>query len=204
MAIGDSEHQLLDLQNLKKRARAGNRSSSIPLLVFGLLTLVGAPLLTSDVSNWRLFYWVIAGPIGFFCIAWSYRRRLMTTGVGHGRGSYLMAGLLLVVCAGFVIGAWVADYIAIGAVLLVLAILQRNVYLATCAIVFAILGTLERIYVFNNLLYRIANWIGIFRQNDGYFQNASTIVYGLIGLLMVGAGVVARIRESRAMNVKFN
>jgi hypothetical protein len=202
MSIGDSGYQYSELKYLKKRARADSRSSSVPLMVFGSLTLASAPLLASDMTNWRLFYWAIAGPIGFLIIAWWYRRRLAITGIGHARGSYLLAGLLLVACAGFVIGAWVADFIAIGAVLLVLAILQRNLYLAVSAILFATLGTLERVFVFNNLLYRAANWIGLFRQNDGYFQNASAIVYGLLGLLMVAAGIVAMKIESRTISAK--
>ena len=195
-----SREQLMEIGRLKRLAWADRRPSSIPLFVFGSLVIFAAPLEYSDLSNWRLFYWLIAGPVGFFLTAAWYRHRRVLTGVGAGRGSYLTAGVILLASFLIVIPLWIIALPTIGAALLVIAVRQRNAYLAACAVFFGVVGFLTEIFTFDNLLYRLANSLGLYRKTDGYFTGASTVVYAMWGFLMVIAGLIAYRREVRAVN----
>jgi hypothetical protein len=54
------------------------------LLTFGMLTLLSASLpgVGMQLFSPTFFYWLIAGPIGFFLVGWRYRRNQITNGVG--------------------------------------------------------------------------------------------------------------------------
>jgi hypothetical protein len=200
MGISDSREALDEVGRLQKLAWADRRPSSAPLFIFGALAILSAPLEYNDLSMWRLFYWLIAGPAGFLlCAAW-YRHRRAVTGVGAGRGSYMKTGLVLLVSFLLVIPLWMIALPTIGVALLVIAVRQRNVYLAVCAACFGVIGFLESIFTFDNLLYRLAHSFGLFKSTDGYFNGASTLVCVLWGLLMIAAGLVARKREVNAAN----
>jgi hypothetical protein len=166
----------------------------VPLLVFGALVALSA-LVVNDGWWWRLGYWVIAGPVGFLLIALVYHRRRLQVGVGAGQGSYAMAGLLVLVAFVLVLPLSLASVPTIAAALLVLAVRQRNAFLAVCAVCLGVVGGLEAFDVFDNLLFRAADHLGWFRSEDGYFNGASAIVYGLAGLLLLSAGLAALARE---------
>lgn len=185
-----------EVERLKKLAWADRRASSVPLFVFGGLMIVSAPLNLNGLSPWRFFYWLMAGPAAFLIVAACYRRRLVRTGVGAGRGSYVATGVVLLVAFLLVIPLWIITLPTIGFALLLIAVKQHNLYLAICAIFFGVMGGLEQIFVFDNMLYRIANRVGMFHSSYGYFSGASTIVYGVLGMMMVGAAVIAKHRET--------
>lgn len=159
-----------------------------------------APFELSDLSLWRLFYWLIAGPTGFLlCAAW-YKQRRSATAVGAGRGSYMKTGVVLLIAFAIVIPLWVVQLPTIGFALLVIAVRQRNAYLAICATFFGVIGFLVSIFTFDNLLYRLANYFGLFKSTDGYFNGATAIVFVFWGLLMVAAGLIALTREVKVGN----
>jgi hypothetical protein len=185
-----------EAHRLSGRARGDRRASSVPLLAFGLLTIVSAPLMNT-FSLWRLFYWVIAGPAGLVFIAWYYRRRRIRTGTGSGRGSYARAALLLLGSFVLLIPLLVVPLPAVAAVLAVLAVRQRNAYLGLCAVCFGLVGALETFGVFDNLLYKAAHRLGWFTPHSGYFNGAPVLIYARVGVLMVGAGLLALQYERR-------
>ena len=180
---------------LQRLAWADRRPSSVPLIVFGSLVVLYGALQDGYGFSPGFLYWLIAGPAGFLiCAAW-YRRRQEVTGVGPGRGSYLKTGAVLFVAFAFVIPLSIVAMPTIGLALFIIAVLQRNTYLAVCAVFFGVLGFLSSIFTFDNLLYRLAYHLGYFRASYGYFTGASTIVYVVWGVLMVVAGLIALKRE---------
>ena len=112
----------------------------------------------------------------------------------------MKTGIILLVSFVLVIPLWIIALPTIGVALLVIAVRQRNVYLAVCAACFGVIGFLESIFTFDNLLYRLAHSFGLFKSTDGYFNGASTLVCVVWGLLMIAAGLVARKREINAAN----
>jgi hypothetical protein len=200
MGTSDSSETLDEVVRLQKLAWADRRPSSVPLFIFGALAILSAPLDYTDLSMWRLFYWLIAGPTGFLlCAAW-YRHRRTVIDVGTGRGSYMKTGIVLLVWFLLAFPLWLIALPTIGIALLVIAVRQRNTYLAVCAACFGVIGFLETIFTFDNMLYRLAHYFGLFKSTDGYFNGASTVVCVVWGLLMIAAGLVARKREVSAAN----
>ena len=198
MVTSDSEQMLDEVGRLRKLVWADRRPSSVPLIIFGALAILSAAFELSDLSLWRLVYWLIAGPTGFLlCAAW-YKHRRSTTGVGAGRGSYMKTGVVLLISFAIVIPLWVIALPTIGFALLVIAVRQRNTYLAICATFFGVTGLL--VSIFDNLLYRLANYFGMFKSASGYFSGATAIVDVLWGLLMVMARFIALKREVRVGN----
>ena len=83
----------------------------------------------------------------------------------------------------------------------VIAILQRNAYLASWAAAFGVLGTLEQFLVLSNRLYDLAEWRGWFTEPRDYGivdDLGQPVVYGALGLMLLVAGLVALHREDRA------
>lgn len=200
MVTSDSEQVLDEVGRLRKLAWADRRPSSVPLIIFGGLVILSAAFELSDLSLWRLVYWLIAGPTGFLLTAAWYKHRRSATGVGAGRGSYMKTGVVLLISFVLVIPLWVIAFPTIGFALLVIAVRQRNTYLAICATFFGVIGFLVSIFTFDNLLYRLANYFGFFKSASGYFSGASAIVDVMWGLLMVAAGLIALKREVRVSN----
>jgi hypothetical protein len=198
MSTAESSEVLGEVGRLRKLAWADRRPSSVPLFIFGALAIVSAAFELNDLSLWRLAYWLIAGPTGFLlCAAW-YKRNRVATGVGAGRGSYMKTGVVLIISFLIVIPLWVIALPTIAFALLVIAVRQRNIYLAVCAIFFGVSGFLVSIFTFDNLLYRLAHHLGYFKSASGYFSWATALVDVLWGLLMVAAGLIAYKREISA------
>ncbi len=185
------------LEQLKSRARADRRATSAPLFTFGVLTLIGAPL--ADNLGWGWLYWLMAAPVGFGFLAWRQRWRAARTGVGGGHDPYgwLVAGWVLSLVVLGLLAAF-APMIAIATGLVVIARWQRNRYLAVCAVLFGVVGTLEvPFYAVSNRLYDVADALGLLPES-GYFGWWRELVVALLGVFLLGAGVVALRREVRA------
>jgi hypothetical protein len=191
---------LQDTERLRRRARAGRHPSSVPLLVFAYLTLLGAPLAIAQLWPLGQYYWVLAGPAGFLIIGWWYRRQEVRSGVGKGRGSYTVTGVWVLLALLLLPIMWFSPYPAVAVGLLAIAALQRNAYLAFWAVVFGAAGTLEHFLVLSNRLYDLAAWRGWFPEPRDYGivdDLGQPIVYGALGILLLVAGLVARHREDR-------
>jgi hypothetical protein len=164
---------LAETEHLRARARADSHPSSVPLLVFGLLALVGAPLADEPVPiGLGSLYWTLAAPAGCLAIAWWYRRHRARTGVGGQQTSYLIAAPALLVAL-FLIPLWLYQVPMIAVALLVIAIRQQNWYLSAWAAVFGIAGFVLPFYL----------------------PMDPVAGFALLGLLLVVAGLVALLRE---------
>ncbi|MEU6080485.1 hypothetical protein [Streptomyces sp. NPDC047108] len=95
METRDTRGLLDQAEELRKRARADRRASSVPLIALGVIILLSAPF-TYGAGVDEVLYWYVAAPLGFVAIALWYRRRRTRTGVGSGRGAYGVAALCLV------------------------------------------------------------------------------------------------------------
>jgi hypothetical protein len=198
VTYGDATDALKDVERLRRLSEADRRASSVPLVVFGVLTIISAPLVSDGLTVWSFFYWLIAGPAGFLLIAAWFRRRRLRYGIGSGKGSYLKTGLVLLISFVLVPFLWIIPFVTIAIALFVIAVRQRNTYLAVCAVAFGVLGELEGIFFFDNQLYRLAKYFGLYKSASGYFNNATTIVYATIGVLTLFAGLFARRLELKA------
>jgi hypothetical protein len=178
------------LEQLKSRARADRQATSAPLFTFGVLTLLGAPL--ADDLGWGWLYWLLAAPTGFGFLAWRQRWRATRTGVGEGHDPYgwlVIGWVLSLMLLGLL--ATLSPMIAITLGLLVVARWQGNRYLAVCAVIFGVVGTVEvPFYGISNRLYDLADAVGV-----GYFSWSRQLVVALLGAFLVGAGLIARRRE---------
>ena len=136
-------------------------------------------------------------PAGFVTIALYYRRRQTITGVGSRTRSYTVAALVIVAACLLVLSLlWlVGMYVVAGIGLLVIALKQRNLYLGMWAAVFGIVGGLEGLSLISNRLYGAAHGLGLFRASDGYFSWSSSLVYGVLGLGLISAGLYAQSQE---------
>jgi hypothetical protein len=167
------------------------------LLVFGTITVVEA-LLRPFV--YPIVYDVVAlvlVPAGFAGVALFYQRHERATGVGSPTRSYALTGLVLAVLliAMFGIVLLFGAFAVVGFGLLFIAYRQRNLYLALWAVIYGVVGTLEGLFLISNRLYAIAQDLGLYRTSQGYFSWSSSLVYGVLGAMLIGAGLFARRKE---------
>jgi hypothetical protein len=186
-----------DVGNLRQRVRHDRRAASTPLLVFGGMTLVEALLYFEPLGvSWiglDLFIRLFVAPVGFVLVALSYRRRQSATGVGARPAPYVIAALVVFIL--FPVALALGPYAEVGVALCVIAVTQRNLYLGVWAVIYGVVGSLEVFDVISNRLYGAAEVLGLFRAQDGYFSSAPPLVYGLLGALLVAAGLYAQTRE---------
>ena len=199
MVYAESNDALVSVERLQEQARNDRRPSSVPLLVFGALALAYTPLADDTLSLWSLAYWVVAGPAGFLLTAWWYRHRRTRIGIGAGRAPYAKVGLIVLVSFALILPLWALQIPTIGVGLLVLAKRQRNTYLGAFAAFITVFGLLDQFSdTLVNLSYHAAYAVGLFRQNDGYFNEAPAIINALAGMVLLCGGFVALQRERRA------
>jgi len=193
----DAQALLRDAERLRRRARGDRHASSVPLLIFGALTVISAPLALFlwPVGGWL---WLLAGPAGFLATGWWYRRQQTRSGIGEGRGSYTVAGVSTLLAFVLLPVVWIAPLPVVAAGLLAVAALQRNRYLAAWATVLGLLGGLEHFLVLSNRLYDLAEWLGWFREPRNYGlldELGPPTVFAAVGGLLLAAGLVALRRE---------
>jgi hypothetical protein len=194
----EAQALLRDAERLRRRARGDRHASSVPLLIFGGLTVISAPLTLPRLFPLGDVFWLLAGPAGFLVTGWWYRRQQTRSGIGEGRGSWTVAGVSILLALALLPVVWIAPLPIVGAGLLVLAVLQRNRYLAAWAAVLGLLGGLERFFVLSNRLNDLAYWLGWFQEPRGQellLDLASLIVFVALGGLLLAAGLVAWRRE---------
>lgn len=200
VTVQDVRERLGEVARLRQRARARRGATSVPLLVFGGITLVSALLPEAGLGYsgvWSL-YWIVAGPLGFWAIHRYQRRRLHRTGVGPGRGSYaavsvaLVAGLVLL---GGVFLLFGAPLVAIGVGLLVVALRQGNHPLALAAVAYGVVGGLEGFYLVSNRMMALSFDLGLNQSTSGYFPEARPLVIAVLGCVTLAGGAVAARRE---------
>ncbi len=183
---------------LRERVRGARMGSSVPLLVFGVLTLMSAPF-ADDISVWKMLYWAVAGPAGFLAVASWYRWYGLRSGIRFARAEYLQAGLALLAAFVFVLPLTAMQIPTIAVFLLVIARRNRDTYLAVFAVAFGVIGGIEQgSRTFENLLYNTADGLGMFTGQDGYFDGASAIVTAAAALVLLVGGCLALRRERRA------
>ncbi len=179
--------------DLRRRARGDRRATSVPLLVFGAITLLDA-LLRSVLDPGGDAVLLLLAPAGFVVVALYYRRRELSTGVGGRTRPYALAAVVTVVTLPLVLLFGAYELVGVG--LLAIALTQRNWYLGAWAVVYGVIGGLEALAAVSNRLYGAADALGFARARDGYFSWSSSLVYGALGVALIGAGVYARRRES--------
>lgn len=149
-----------EVRALRHRVRSDRRTVSLPLLVFGILTLINGALLTitatipesAGAKLTLLLYWPVAGAIGLVVLRNHARRLAARVGVGGGLRSYeavtigfvvsLPALALLFVPVFFVGGYW-ATLLWPAAILTAIALRQRNNVVYGVAVALALTGLVQ-------------------------------------------------------------
>jgi uncharacterized RDD family membrane protein YckC len=178
---------LRDIGQLRQQARASAHVASAPLLVFGVLTLIGAPL----VSNGPLFsviatYWWFAAPIGLFATAWIYHRRSSRSGIGPGARPLLLIALItLALMLPLSLVVYMTPGAVVGAALIAIAVWARSGYLGVWGVLYGVLAGLENFAVLTNAVSRVVD----------VSLTGPPIIFALLALMLIGAGLGALRRE---------
>ncbi|HXQ44233.1 MAG TPA: hypothetical protein VN816_06315 [Acidimicrobiales bacterium] len=193
MDATEADELIHQVAGLRRRVRSDRRATSLPLFVFGGITLLDA-LLRSLLDPIGTVLLVLLAPAGFAFVALSSRRREIVLGVGGRTRPYTIAAVVTLVTLPvvFLFGA----YELVGVGLLVIALMQRNWYLGVWAVVYGVVGGLEALDAISNRLYGAGEALGFARARDGYFSWSSSLVYGTLGVALIGAALYARRRET--------
>lgn len=196
----DSRPTMPDVDSLRARVRADQRSTSAPMIAFGVLIVAyavlgtgwGARLDAGGRHLMLLLFWPLATIAGFLALWLSSRGRAMRSGVGEGRRSYGTATLVALLVLGLVVPftpllfvgvfapmAWVA------AVLASLAWWRHDRALGAWAAVIGVLGAAEAVVL-------VAQ-----RDLGSGWWWLPAVGYGALGLALVVGGVVTARRERR-------
>ncbi|HXY72705.1 MAG TPA: hypothetical protein VEM41_09185 [Actinomycetota bacterium] len=211
MQAGDAMEMLASAQTQRRRARADLRAEWFPLVLFGILTIVSAPLYAQQLAfggwafPWVYLYWLVAGSLGYLAVARYFRRREAELGIGSSFAAYVWVGVGLFLYTfgllnalpfawiGLVPTMWLipgfAPIVAIGAGLLALAWVERSPSLAVFGAAFSIVATLSGLYFFDNRLYFSA-----------WYQSIVDVT--VLGLILLAAGFVYRVVDRRATNAR--
>lgn len=132
-------HHVDDLQH---QTRDTLRSFWFPLVVFGSLTLVSAPVALASGGVAVAVFWAVAGPGGGVAVGWYYRSRELHLGISRSPLPFVTAAAILVfafflpavttgrlrevvstfaVAAGYLVFAWFNRSIVLGGLALVIA-----------------------------------------------------------------------------------
>ncbi|MEU6084628.1 hypothetical protein [Streptomyces sp. NPDC047108] len=202
MEAAETRAVLAHTEELRQRARADRRASSVPLITFGVIIMLSAPFTYVPFGPlWRSegLYWWVAVPVGFLAIAFWYRTRRIRTGIGSGRGAYVVAALASALLLGFGL-TWVfggGPLGITGLALLILAVVQRNAYLTACAAALAVIGSMENDAMITDKANDIAVRIVGEPSHGGWLYGVPPLVQVLLGLTVLAAGLVA-LRNERA------
>jgi len=193
MDSATAKEMLGDVGAVQRRVKGDRRATSVPLIVFGSITLIAAVI--EPMVDWAgtLALFLLA-PVGILSVALIYRRREIAFGLGSRERSYTVAAistLLLLPILGLALGS----YALVGIALIIIAMLQRNLQLAIWALVFGVVGLLEHLSLISNRVYSLTDTLGIYRSNDGYFSWSSSLVFGILGLALVVGGLLAQQAE---------
>jgi hypothetical protein len=149
-----------EVRALRARVRADRRTVSLPLLVFGILTLVDSALLaviatmpeSGGAKLTLLLYWPVAGAAGLIVLRDHARRLAARAGVGGGPRSYEVVTVgfvvslpvlaLLFVPVFFVGGYW-ATLAWPAAILTAIALRQRDNIVYGVAVALALTGLVQ-------------------------------------------------------------
>lgn len=196
----DSRPAIPDLDRLRARVRADQRSTSAPMLAFGVLIVAYAVLGTGygarlDAGGRHLvllLFWPLATIAGLLVLWLSARRRAVRGGVGEGRRGYGVATLVLLLVLVLAVPltpllfvgvfapmAWVA------AVLASLAWWRRDRVLGAWAAVVGVLGTAEAVVLVAPRDLGSGQWW------------LPALGYGALGLALVVGGIITARRERR-------
>ena len=166
----------------------GRRATSLPLLLLGVATAVGvAPLLPSGVGDGLAWLTI---PLAFAAI-WAVFRFTAARGEGGPRTVFGVAPVLglflLLVIVSFVTMFLTGPFLIFAMGLLMTARWQRSVFLAVWAVAVGGIGVLEGFFGITNRL-PLSLWAAW----------EHPVIYLLLALLTVLAGIATWLRENRA------
>jgi hypothetical protein len=179
---------------LRGQVRRDLRTTSLPLLLVGTATAIGAVLQLSGGhgssgpldGDWLTGILITAA----FVVMWFvYRRRALRGGVGRpaGFGAAAVFGLFATLSVGVIAIAYAGPFLLFGLGLLAIGIWQGNRFLAWWAVLIGGLGVFEGFFGITNRV-PVAAWRAWEHQ----------AIYLALALLTVLAGLAALSRENRA------
>lgn len=143
MDSATAKEMLGDVGAVQRRVKGDRRATSVPLIVFGSITLIAAVI--EPMVSWAgTLVLVLLAPVGFLSVALIYRRREIAVGLGGRERAYTVAAILTLLLLP-ILGLALGSYSLVGIALMIIAMLQRNLQLAIWALVFGVVGGLEHL-----------------------------------------------------------
>jgi hypothetical protein len=143
---------LRDVARLRRATRRSLGTPWFPLVYFGVLTMVSAPLLGDGPAAGLIALWVLAGTLGMALTRRHYRRRAQRRGVAGRRRSWWVAWAMFAGCfaaglAGGLLGGLAGGVIGpiavVSAGYVVMGVQQRRAVVALAALPAAALAALS-------------------------------------------------------------
>lgn len=106
MRPDEAQETLRTVQETRRQTRKVLSESWFPLILFGLLSLVSAPLIAVFGGEVLGIYWPICGVLGGVATALHYRNRQSVIGLEDNAVGYVLTA------AGIIIGAFVVGWVA--------------------------------------------------------------------------------------------
>ncbi|MCX5063854.1 MULTISPECIES: RDD family protein [unclassified Streptomyces] len=189
---------LADLEHLRRRSAGDLHRASVPMIVLGLIELVGAGAdlqQFGDLFVLPWLYWVVAGPIGIAVTAWWYRRFRLSDGAGPGERDIVviavMAGCAAVLGAFLSLGGAItaAGFLAVGLV-------RHSRVLTTAAAASCLVIGLEQ--PLHALSTGLTNTYPKMPAAHLLDQHGTTVILALLGMsLFVAGSLTLRQEQSR-------
>jgi positive regulator of sigma E activity len=134
---------LQEIDTLRRETRSALQSFWFPLVLFGALTLVAAPLCRVDDGAALGLFWALAGPAGAIAVGAFYARRDNDIGLSRPAWPYILAAIGLMAGA-FLLPLFTSGHLqevvstfAVAAGYLGFAVIERDARLAGVAAVLA-------------------------------------------------------------------
>ena len=126
----ETARTLSELERLRLQTRRQLAGLSLPLVLFGGVSLVAAALSATLGAEAQAFFWSLAGPAGGIAVSLYYRRRALELGLSRAAWPYICTAVALLLGC-FVLGAleqpWgVGPWLSVAAGYLVFGGLERS------------------------------------------------------------------------------
>jgi hypothetical protein len=175
----DARDVLRQVESVERQTRSVLHAFWFPLIVFGILTLLSAPVQWAWSGATVAAFWAVAGPLGGAAVGWYYRSRELRLGLSVSATPYVITAV------GLLAGSFVLPMLTTGR-------LQEVVSVFAVAAGYLVFAWLDRSRALAGLAIFIAAVPVLVLLSD--VDQPGAIAAAVIGTVVLGTGVVSRHR----------